>query len=899
MAATQVHHNLLRQMSQTHGGVELLCEGDGFILGFESVGDGAAFCGDFQQALQDVEWGADLQRVFRGVYGDLGDGRGPGCLDTTQSCAAFSSDSTVRSNKKLLNGLRVRCGVHWAVEGTFELDRSGPNTYTMSGPSYEFARRIGDVGHGGQTILSQAAHRMLMSNLQTAKYPIITDLGCHRLRGSAKGEPLEHLYAVAPSVGDLKHRTFGALQTLERVDVGSSASLTEMTFPNSMTCKTSQLPQEIFGKNAKHGLTFVSVFINEHKSFNDAVDRYRIPASAWAQVKEVVAVMERKFLGWRVNIESGGALIEALSHGSWVFQEDVTADKEVGALNARQILALSADFRAQVQAGEGWLLAFGDAQDALRFCLSCSIELAYSEWGKFRAVRGGVASMTTDGVSLWSGPPLGFTMHTVAPDANGQGRQKTLRHDPEGCSEADWVWFSRTSANRSQQATAEAIGFDVCPGLLEALAVTQLIPANYRLILSEAAWKSLSKGLCGQAARFGVVEHLGLVRLECLPRPSDMYQILPVELAARTNHFNSLRYAAPGHLSLQSPGARDAPRPTAHLTFVFTRWFEPSQRDLQALRKTSAKHERDREAATSLEAELRRCAKESHVKMEKTCTELGGYVVEEIGPCEFLLAFPSPTSAVSFLCTVQYGLFTTVLSSALLREAGLDTLRPLACSKGQPGWEDAGHERDKAFTGFLAAGVATVGSVPNQSRDRSLRMSMDGNYRSSSRTSPTSGLSSPSPLRFRRQEPSTQAYASTHPVTGRCTYSTPAVNKAARAMSRARGGQVLLADLKSGVVKSVPGAQNRPLWQSFSSSGKSSLRRNDQPRDSDASTAGTLQVLPELTVATPAGLARTSLQTLGCASLRGFPEPVPVAELVADLPPPPPRSKNGGSPPSP
>ena len=51
--ATQVHHNLLRQTLQAHRGVELLCEGDGFILGFASVAAGVAFCCEFQQALQN------------------------------------------------------------------------------------------------------------------------------------------------------------------------------------------------------------------------------------------------------------------------------------------------------------------------------------------------------------------------------------------------------------------------------------------------------------------------------------------------------------------------------------------------------------------------------------------------------------------------------------------------------------------------------------------------------------------------------------------------------------------------------------------------------------------------------------------------------------------------------
>ena len=106
-------------------------------------------------------------------------------------------------------------------------------------------------------------------------------------------------------------------------------------------------------------------------------------------------------------------------------------------------------------------------------------------------------------------------------------------------------------------------------------------------------------------------------------------------------------------------------------------------------------------------------------------------------------------------------------------------------------------------------------------------------------------------------------------------------------MSRARGGQVLLADLQCGVAGSDSGAQNRSFW-------KTSGRSGTSISDLNASTDSALQVPPELTVATPAGPARTSLRTLGRATLRGFPEAVPMAELVAELPAPPPLSRPQG-----
>merc|ERR1719443_92945 len=118
--ATQLHHNLLRQKLQEHGGVELLCEGDGFILGFDTAWAGTAFCCDLQQALQDVAWSPALQRLFRAIYkspapgGRAGGRRGGGCLETARLCSPLPTQRGLAARLVAFNGLRVRCGVHWA-----------------------------------------------------------------------------------------------------------------------------------------------------------------------------------------------------------------------------------------------------------------------------------------------------------------------------------------------------------------------------------------------------------------------------------------------------------------------------------------------------------------------------------------------------------------------------------------------------------------------------------------------------------------------------------------------------------------------------------------------------------------------------------------------------------------
>ena len=383
-----------------------------------------------------------------------------------------------------------------------------------------------------------------------------------------------------------------------------------------------------------------------------------------------------------------------------------------------------------------------------------------------------------------------------------------------------------------------------------------------------------------------VVEHLGRALVPCLSRPLEAYQVLPVQLAARAGSFVSLRDAAPGRLTLLAPGARDAPRPTAHLTFMFTAWFAPSDRDLLELarRGPAGGGGGDRIGVGSgrLAAELQRVRRDCHSEMQAACVEYDGYVVEEIGPCEFLLAFPSAVSAASFACAVQVGLHAAVRASSLLEGAGLGAERPLAPSgpSALQGAGAAGGEGAPPFTGFLAAGVATVGAGGGSESSQS---SGEGQE---------SPLAGPAFRRRLRPGGDSLAFANVHPVTGRRTYSTPAMNKAARAKALARGGQVLLADLR---VASEPSAAESSgsgwilSWLGSFSWRSSSWRGSSKSRDS------ALHLPPKVAVETVAGTVTASAQALDGVSMRGFGGKVGIARLVAELPGEGPAVGGGGA----
>ena len=871
--AMQVHHNLLRQTLMSHGGLELLCEGDGFILGFESVSRGTAFSCEFQQLLQLVSWSAATLAVFDAVYGDtrgaLPVAAGPQVLRGSQAKlpGCLKRRRAAPGHGEAFNGLRVRCGIHWVPAACYELHQRGPNTYSVTGAGYELARRVGDVGHGGQIVLSRDAQRLLLDDLPTAKYPILTDLGVHRLFRATAGEAPMNLYQVAPSVGGVHLRKFPPIRTAEKVEEPRPGPHHRVPVVRD--------GQGDAGEGASSGpdssssqFTLVGVYVNGLKSFKEAADRARIPEGDWAHVRDMVADMQRKFWGWRVEVEDGLEALQ-LSHASG-FSGDDSVGGEGAALglsqpgcagiDVGQVLALSGDFRDQVAAKQAWLLAFEDAQDALRFCLASSVELAYSPW-KAQAWKGGSAASTPDGAPLWNGPALGFTMHTARRDA-GSSRAGLPERD-------EWI------ARRSLRGSQGIMGIRVGAGLLEMLGSIQAISANCRVVLSKSTWVCLNADVGEQPAHYGkaVLEHLGRVQITSLSRSWEAYQMLPVQLAARTRHFLPLLEASPpGRLALLSPGARDAPSLSQDLTFVFTQWFSPSEHDLRALA-------RERGAAdcpaAEVMAEVQRVGGECHAEMADVCTELEGYMVEEIGMCEYLLAFPSPAGAVRFAFLVQFGLWEAVRRSAPLERAGLADQRPLAPSGG---WGP----RD-GFTGFLAAGVACVGTST----------APDGFSRKWSGADAKRLRS-----RFRRlarlasNNGSARVFADVHPVTGRRTYSTPAMNKAARAKALARGGQVLLADIAPGASS---GAAPGSAGNSTTLDSALTFATGGEPSGAASASADSAEAPPEgesgpsplpaaLCVLTGRGPGRAFLLPLGRASLRGFHAEVGLSELTAEPP---------------
>jgi len=141
--ATQIHDDILRKTLAPYRGYEITTAGDSFQLAFHTVREATMYCLDVQMQLLTAPWPKELH----------------GLVPATRK---------VRSATRLIfRGLRVRMGIHDAAVSDGSLVHSihavtGKMTYT--GASMEIANEIGDLGEGGQILVTKRVAQWLKAN---------------------------------------------------------------------------------------------------------------------------------------------------------------------------------------------------------------------------------------------------------------------------------------------------------------------------------------------------------------------------------------------------------------------------------------------------------------------------------------------------------------------------------------------------------------------------------------------------------------------------------------------------------------------------------------------------------------------------------------------------------------
>ncbi|GMF10416.1 unnamed protein product [Phytophthora lilii] len=202
--ATQVHDDILRRALTPYRGYEITTAGDSFQLAFHTIREAVMYCLDVQMQLLTASWPKELH----------------GLVPATRK---------VRSGTRLIfRGLRVRMGVHDADPADGSLVHNthavtGKMTYT--GAAMEIANDIGDLGEGGQILVTKRVAQWLLSNewLLTS-LPFVID----PLRDHAIPHVNAHLelYQVLPEQVAMRRKVFEALDAAADMfpDMCSTAS---------------------------------------------------------------------------------------------------------------------------------------------------------------------------------------------------------------------------------------------------------------------------------------------------------------------------------------------------------------------------------------------------------------------------------------------------------------------------------------------------------------------------------------------------------------------------------------------------------------------------------------------------------------------------------------------------
>uniref|UniRef100_K3X9B2 Guanylate cyclase domain-containing protein n=1 Tax=Globisporangium ultimum (strain ATCC 200006 / CBS 805.95 / DAOM BR144) TaxID=431595 RepID=K3X9B2_GLOUD len=132
--ATEIHDNILRSALTKYRGYEITTAGDAFHLCFHTIREATEYCLDVQLQLLVAHWPKELH----------------GLVPATRRQRA--------GHRLIFGGLRVRMGIHDAADADGTLVHNihavtGKMTYT--GASEVIANEVGDLGDGGQILVTQ------------------------------------------------------------------------------------------------------------------------------------------------------------------------------------------------------------------------------------------------------------------------------------------------------------------------------------------------------------------------------------------------------------------------------------------------------------------------------------------------------------------------------------------------------------------------------------------------------------------------------------------------------------------------------------------------------------------------------------------------------------------------
>lgn len=189
--AQDLHDDLLRSLLPKFNGYEITTAGDAFQLAFHTIPDAVNYCLEVQLQLLQAKWPFELEGLVPSVKTEVAIGLKP---------------------QLLFRGIRVRMGIHdtnVAEEGSLIIQKhrvTGKALYI--GASEYIGREIGDVGFGGQIIISKRVASWLQTDDNAAEVlaPFRLDYyGTHEVQ---QLEMDVELYEITPKILKTRRKIF-------------------------------------------------------------------------------------------------------------------------------------------------------------------------------------------------------------------------------------------------------------------------------------------------------------------------------------------------------------------------------------------------------------------------------------------------------------------------------------------------------------------------------------------------------------------------------------------------------------------------------------------------------------------------------------------------------------------
>ncbi|KXZ50125.1 hypothetical protein GPECTOR_18g99 [Gonium pectorale] len=344
-----IHDQLMREGIAKFNGTQIVTEGDSFLVAFHTVHEAVAFCQDLQHKLLDTPWPRAVLRL-------------PGCRAVT------NADGDV-----VMQGPRVRMGVHWALPGLVACRSHALTKAPMVvGIAVSIAQEISDAANGGQILLSQEAWEQLRGHMPRAGFPIVRRLGLFKLLAD-EGKH-SWLYAVDGSLLRPLKRETAAPRKLERVWPPPGAAMASdwglyVTDPPAPPVECME------------ALTFVSLRLRLPPDKRHRRRRYSMHAHlhkpAHHQVPGgVLLSMQQLFVK------------QAQQFDGYLFGSDALTDR-VGYFS----------------------FVFACPSNALRFCHTVQVCVMYNKWPDAAVEYFGQTVMGIDGRLVFKGPRVAAAIH--------------------------------------------------------------------------------------------------------------------------------------------------------------------------------------------------------------------------------------------------------------------------------------------------------------------------------------------------------------------------------------------------------------------------------------------------------------------------------------------------------